>query len=76
MAVLGVLMLGILIPSSAVSVRRLHDTNRSGWWVLGNLIPFFGGLAILVLCALDGTAGVNRYGPDPKGRDATAEVFA
>lgn len=59
--------LALVLPSLAVSVRRLHDSDRSGWWLLLNLIPF-GGLVILVFSLLDGTAGPNRHGPDPKGR--------
>lgn len=53
--------LAILIPSIAVLVRRLHDRNMSGWWALVGLIPF-GGLALLVICVLPGTAGKNRFG--------------
>jgi uncharacterized membrane protein YhaH (DUF805 family) len=54
-----------IIPSLAVSVRRLHDTGRSGWWLLISLIPF-GGFVLLVFYVLDGTPGPNEYGPDPK----------
>ncbi|WP_332773721.1 DUF805 domain-containing protein [Phenylobacterium sp.] len=64
-----VVLLGLFIPSLAVTVRRLHDTNRSGWWVLIALIPFLGGLVLLVFSLLDGTPGDNRFGPDPKGRE-------
>ena len=56
---------GIIVPSLAVSVRRLHDTDRSGWWLLLGLIPF-GGIILLIFYLLDGTPGTNRYGPDPK----------
>lgn len=74
---LGVFALGIIVPSLAVSVRRMHDTNRSGWWVLISLVPFIGAIWYLVLMVLDGTAGPNRFGPDPKGRgDTVAEAFA
>ncbi|WP_332767565.1 DUF805 domain-containing protein [Phenylobacterium sp.] len=69
MLVFCVVMLGLFIPSLAVSVRRLHDTNRSGWWVLIALIPFLGALVLLIFMLLDGTAGDNRFGPDPKGRE-------
>jgi len=108
----------IFIPDIAVAVRRLHDTNRSGWWLLSPLVPYFlgivvmavtvgigggaiqpgqppdaamatggivmlafvlvaaaMGLVVLVFMLLDGTPGPNRFGPDPKGRDASA-VFA
>ncbi|RPF72093.1 DUF805 domain-containing protein [Aurantiacibacter spongiae] len=70
---LGLYFLAILIPSIAVSVRRLHDRNMSGWWYLGfvvlSLVPFVGfiaSIAMLVIFALPGTDGPNRYGPDPK----------
>jgi uncharacterized membrane protein YhaH (DUF805 family) len=110
--------LAILIPDIAVGVRRLHDTNRSGWWLLaplgsyligiilmvvtvavgagtggpdqmstglvaaGGIVGLISGLAtlglvitLIVFMFLDGTPGPNRYGPDPKGRDASA-IFA
>lgn len=69
--------IALLIPSIAVAVRRLHDTDRSGWWVLLSLIPILGGLALLALCCLDGTLGPNRFGDDPKSRGGgAAETFA
>jgi len=113
-----VFALGIFIPDIAVAVRRLHDTNRTGWWILAPVVPyvvgvvamgttagvsagmqmgdstqdgmivavgiigivsmlatFALGLTVLVFMFLDGTPGPNRYGPDPKGRDAS-RVFA
>ena len=66
------MMLALLIPSLAVSIRRLHDTNRSGWWILIGLIPFLGALVLIVFYLLDGTPGPNKYGPDPKGRVSAA----
>jgi uncharacterized membrane protein YhaH (DUF805 family) len=51
----------------AVSGRRLHDTGRSAWWLLLILVPLLGGVALLVLCALPGSAGANRFGPPPGG---------
>ena len=62
----GLFLLAILIQSIAVCVRRLHDTGRSGWWFLINLIPLIGPIVVLVLMALKGQAGENAYGPDPK----------
>ncbi|MFV2091355.1 MAG: DUF805 domain-containing protein, partial [Pseudomonadales bacterium] len=56
----------ILIPSLAVSVRRLHDSNRSGWWLLIGLVPILGGIIVTVFTLLNGTAGENRFGPNPK----------
>lgn len=62
----GLYTLAVLIPSLAVSVRRLHDTNRSGWWLLLLLIPLIGALVILIFTVQDGTPGENTYGADPK----------
>ncbi len=64
--VTGVFGLASFIPWLAVSVRRLHDQDRSGWMLLLALLPVLGGFALLVLFCLDGTQGPNRYGPDPK----------
>jgi uncharacterized membrane protein YhaH (DUF805 family) len=58
--------LATLIPSLACCVRRLHDTNRTGWWILISLIPILGGIWLLVLLATDGDPGNNLYGPNPK----------
>ena len=53
----------------AVFVKRWHDRDKSGWWVLINLIPVIGWFWTLIECGfLDGTVGPNKYGPDPKGR--------
>jgi uncharacterized membrane protein YhaH (DUF805 family) len=58
--------LAVLIPSIAVTVRRLHDIDRTGWWVLISLVPLVGWIVLLVFNVQDGTPGSNRYGPDPK----------
>ncbi|PRY45726.1 uncharacterized membrane protein YhaH (DUF805 family) [Geodermatophilus tzadiensis] len=60
-----VVSLGLFIPSLAVGVRRLHDTDRSGWWLLIGLVPF-GGIVLLVFYCLEGQRHPNRHGPDPK----------
>jgi uncharacterized membrane protein YhaH (DUF805 family) len=60
--------LATFIPNLAVTVRRLHDINFSGWAFFLNFVPFIGPFIILVMMLLDGTAGPNRYGPDPKER--------
>ena len=60
-----VLMLGLLIPSLAAGVRRLHDTDRSGWWLLIAFIPLIGAIVLLVFFVLEGTKGDNRFGADP-----------
>ena len=58
--------LAILIPSIAVGVRRLHDSDRSGWWLLIAFIPIIGTIALLIFLLLDGTPGDNRFGSNPK----------
>jgi len=59
--------LAVLIPSIAVSVRRLHDTNHSGWWLLISLLPLIGAIILLVFLVRDSQPGQNQYGPNPKG---------
>ncbi len=61
-----IFILAIVIQSIAVGVRRLHDTGRSGWWLLINLVPFVGPIVVLVLMVLEGQSGDNQYGPDPR----------
>lgn len=56
----------ILIPGLAVSVRRLHDTGRSGWWLLICLIPLIGQIVLLVFMVTEGQKGENKWGDDPK----------
>jgi uncharacterized membrane protein YhaH (DUF805 family) len=58
--------LAVLIPAIAVTVRRLHDTNRSGAWMFIVLVPFLGALALLWFMVQEGTPGNNNYGPNPK----------
>ena len=62
----GILSLALLIPSIAVSVRRLHDTGRSGWWLLIALIPLVGAIVLFVFTVQDSNSGANSYGPNPK----------
>lgn len=57
------------LPSLAVGVRRLHDTGRSGWWLLINFIPLVGFIWYLVLVCSPSTPGSNRFGPNPHGAD-------
>jgi uncharacterized membrane protein YhaH (DUF805 family) len=59
------ILLTMFLPNLAVTVRRLHDTNRSGWYYLISLIPF-AGILLLVFMVEDSTMGPNRYGPSPK----------
>ncbi len=60
--------LGVIVPSIAVQVRRFHDQDKSGWFVLLALIPFIGSIAVIVFMCLEGTKGENRFGADPKGQ--------
>jgi uncharacterized membrane protein YhaH (DUF805 family) len=61
----GLLALALFLPSLGVTIRRLHDHDRSGWWVLLGLLPLVGALVLLYWYATRGTVGANRYGPDP-----------
>jgi uncharacterized membrane protein YhaH (DUF805 family) len=75
----GIWTLALLIPSIAVSVRRLHDTGRRGWWILLGVIPVIGAIILIVFLAQDSEAGTNRFGPDPKsdpGRPGAAAAPA
>lgn len=64
-----VVALAMFLPTYAVGVRRLHDTGRSGWWMLVGLVPFIGGVWQLILMVLPGDEGANMYGPDPRRTD-------
>ncbi len=59
-----------LLPVLGVDIRRLHDTNRSGWWLVIGLIPIIGGITLIVFFAGAGTQGPNRFGPEPPPRAA------
>ena len=69
--VTGLYSLAVMIPSMAVSFRRLHDTNRSGWWVLIALVPIIGGIVLLVFMVQDSQPNENQYGSNPKAATAT-----
>lgn len=66
----GLYALAVLLPSLAVTVRRLHDTGRSGWWILIGLVPIIGIIVILVFMVLEGQPGDNAFGPNPKAAGA------
>ena len=59
--------LGVLLPALAVSVRRLHDIDKSGWWLLIDLVPLVGPILLIVWFCSAGTAGQNKFGSDPVG---------
>jgi len=71
--ILGIGIIGMLaslalfLPGLAVSVRRMHDTGRSGWWVLIGLVPLVGVILLIVWYVNRGEDGPNRFGPDPRG---------
>ena len=56
--------LGLFLPGLALQIRRLHDTDRSGWWVFISLIPIVGAILIIVWWCLKGSVGANKYGVD------------
>ena len=59
-------ILAIFLPGLAVTVLRLHDIGKNGYWFFITLIPFIGGIWIIILTATEGNFGDNEYGPDPK----------
>ncbi len=61
----GLYFLAVLVPGIALTIRRLHDTDRSGLWILIGLVPLIG-IVLLVFMCLDGTPGENQFGPSPK----------
>jgi uncharacterized membrane protein YhaH (DUF805 family) len=73
----GLLVLFVLatvIPAIAVQVRRFHDQDKSGWFILLGLVPYAGGLIVFIFMLLEGTRGANQYGPDPRDPYGT-DVF-
>jgi len=67
---LGIIyIISAIIPSIAVAVRRLHDTDRSGWWILMSFIPIVGWIIVIVRLVEKGNAGENRFGLEPKVQD-------
>jgi uncharacterized membrane protein YhaH (DUF805 family) len=63
----GIYSLAVILPALALAVRRLHDTGRSGWWILIGLVPLVGGIILIVFYVLDSQPGSNQYGPNPIG---------
>jgi uncharacterized membrane protein YhaH (DUF805 family) len=66
-AIYPLFSLAVLLPGIAVAVRRLHDLDRSGWWILLGLIPLVGAIILIIWYCMKGTTGPNRFGPDPLG---------
>jgi uncharacterized membrane protein YhaH (DUF805 family) len=61
----GLFGLATFLPSLAVAIRRLHDIDRTGWWIFLVLIPLIGAIVLIVWYCTKGTEGPNRFGPDP-----------
>jgi uncharacterized membrane protein YhaH (DUF805 family) len=76
LALVGYLLLLVLVwPALALQVKRWHDRDKSGWWVLISFVPFIGALWILIECGfMDGTPGPNKFGPSPKGVSGPSPV--
>ena len=72
--IMSLVNLALLLPSLGVTVRRLHDTGRSGFWIFLGLVPIVGGIILIVWEASAGTPGPNQFGPDPKAVEQTAAV--
>ena len=62
----GLYTLAMILPLIALAVRRLHDTGRSGWWILIGLVPLIGPIVLIVFYVTDSQPGTNEYGPNPK----------
>jgi len=62
----GLYVLAMLLPGLAVSIRRLHDIGKSGWYIFISLVPFIGGIWLFVLLVTDSEPLANEYGPNPK----------
>jgi len=67
-------LVGTFIPSLAVAIRRLHDTNKSGWWYLLSFVPM-GGIVLFIFMVIEGDDGDNDYGPDPKEEEYYEEAY-
>lgn len=66
MIIYGLYFLAIIVPCIALTVRRLHDIGKSGWWYFIGLVPLIGGIWLIVLMATEGQPQPNQYGPSPK----------
>ncbi|WP_294032990.1 DUF805 domain-containing protein [uncultured Moraxella sp.] len=64
--VASIFYLATIVPIIALTVRRLHDVDKSGWWYFISLVPLIGGIWLLILLCTEGTRGENQFGADPK----------
>ena len=76
MALPGLYGLATIIPALAVTVRRLHDINRTGWWILIGFVPAIGAIVLLVFHVQEGDVGENQYGPNPKADEGMVGATA
>jgi uncharacterized membrane protein YhaH (DUF805 family) len=72
----GIYSLAVLLPGIAVTVRRLHDTGRSGWWILIVLVPLVGTIVLLIFMVMDSQPAPNAYGPSPKAGEMPVATAA
>ncbi len=72
----GLFGLATILPSLAVQVRRLHDLDRTGWWIFLGVIPLIGWIILIIWYCSRGTAGPNRFGPDALATDGWARAAA
>jgi uncharacterized membrane protein YhaH (DUF805 family) len=72
--VVSILAILLVIVDLGVTVRRLHDTGKSGWWILIRMVPYIGGLVIFIFTVMDSEPGENQYGPNPKGNGIRKEI--
>ena len=70
----GLYTLAVIIPGTAVAIRRLHDTGRSGWWQFLIFVPIIGWILLLIWLFKDSDEGDNKYGPNPKDIPALADT--
>ena len=70
----GLYTLAVIIPGTAVAIRRLHDTGRSGWWQFLIFVPIIGWILLLIWLVKDSDEGDNKYGPNPKDIPALADT--
>jgi uncharacterized membrane protein YhaH (DUF805 family) len=75
LAVAAILAILFIIVDLGVTIRRLHDTGRSGWWILIRLVPYIGGLVIFIFMLMDSEQDQNQYGPNPKGKRAEIDQY-
>jgi len=61
----GIVIIGLILPTLAVEIRRLHDLDKSGWWFFITLVPFVGGIILIIFFCTEGTPGPNRFGSNP-----------